>query len=214
MESDGSLDPEPIDADELLSSSEEEQYESFAVNRQSMTLKATPMARILPANSRRLDVLNDIVESDGEEGTTNYSTTDSLPLPDALSHISDDDQELSGKVIESFPLRLSLMEMQGPTKQEEKHPVSPTVITSIKKRPSLPPPPPPARRSMAKHRPVLVADGRKSTGVIASIPNSPKKKAEESKSPENKSTLNSSFSPTKKLQAPSSPFSQSSRSYR
>ena len=157
--------------------SDEENFGSFAVNRESMTLKSNPTARVLRVSKPQVGIMDNISEaSDDLETEESRLNGKQFNLPSQFNHTRTLSQS-TVVVEEDFNRRTSLIELQTPKSRPPAVPlIIPSKATAIKRAPSGLPPAPPVRRAPVGDHHIQVANGRKSTALLPSIPSSPGKR--------------------------------------
>ena len=173
-DSDPSFDPNLLD-DQVIS--DEENFGSFAVNRESMTLKSNPTARVLRVSKPQVGIMDNISEaSDDLETEESRLNGKQFNLPSQFNRTRTLSQS-TVVVEEDFNRRTSLIELQTPKSRPPAVPlIIPSKATAIKRAPSGLPPAPPVRRAPVGDHHIQVANGRKSTALLPSIPSSPGKR--------------------------------------
>ena len=157
--------------------SDEENFGSFAVNRESMTLKSNPTARVLRVSKPQVGIMDNISEaSDDLETEESRLNGKQFNLPSQFNRTRTLSQS-TVVVEEDFNRRTSLIELQTPKSRPPAVPlIIPSKATAIKRAPSGLPPAPPVRRAPVGDHHIQVANGRKSTALLPSIPSSPGKR--------------------------------------
>ena len=173
-DSDPSFDPNLLD-DQVIS--DDENFGSFAVNRESMTLKSNPTARVLRVSKPQVGIMDNISEaSDDLETEESRLNGKQFNLPSQFNRTRTLSQS-TVVVEEDFNRRTSLIELQTPKSRPPAVPlIIPSKATAIKRAPSGLPPAPPVRRAPVGDHHIQVANGRKSTALLPSIPSSPGKR--------------------------------------
>ena len=173
-DSDPSFDTNLLD-DQVIS--DDENFGSFAVNRESMTLKSNPTARVLRVSKPQVGIMDNISEaSDDLETEESRLNGKQFNLPSQFNRTRTLSQS-TVVVEEDFNRRTSLIELQTPKSRPPAVPlIIPSKATAIKRAPSGLPPAPPVRRAPVGDHHIQVANGRKSTALLPSIPSSPGKR--------------------------------------
>lgn len=123
-DSDPSFDPNLLD-DQVIS--DEENFGSFAVNRESMTLKSNPTARVLRVSKPQVGIMDNISEaSDDLETEESRLNGKQFNLPSQFNRTRTLSQS-TVVVEEDFNRRTSLIELQTP---KSRPPAVPLIIPS------------------------------------------------------------------------------------
>ena len=142
-----------------------------------MTLKSNPTARVLRVSKPQVGIMDNISEaSDDLETEESRLNGKQFNLPSQFNRTRTLSQS-TVVVEEDFNRRTSLIELQTPKSRPPAVPlIIPSKATAIKRAPSGLPPAPPVRRAPVGDHHIQVANGRKSTALLPSIPSSPGKR--------------------------------------